>query len=1529
MADKPENPEITLESLGLVAPTTRRGPTELTLEGLGLVPPSESPDLFPLLESDILPMEQAADSLFLDTPAYDQMLAESVKLMREAGYDSTTINNVVQPAGLMQQEDLLDFDKLYEVLEPGLSSGGGAAALETWHQVNNLRKDGVDFDPMQTSALRSLLAVYAERMGVEVLNDMAGANKWYKRLIRTVAESTAGEMAMRGALEFGVGLASMDFFAWLNKKQKLPFIPISERADVEARILPKITLEDHEGKAREFSNGTSAAWWLFGQRAKGVAMIAGEIMQPVRLGHDLATQGFKPEGVEVIKSANRQIPSLLTSLGGHLSWQEVAERNIDHRDPGAVEDIYLGMYDMGRFGEMQMLGVSTVGGLADIFGDLVVVASALPTKLARLGAPIARVAGKAGGEVAALQAARIAARTNKFEDALDAVAEAQRHFQKMKSVGEAAASGPKGRMSTEQARRIVLARKQLKNSEHVKARFEDPGDYEVIMLRRTPRRRPELVPDELAARQMTDSPKVAAELSKGRELELRRDFDIVGTFDDQPPGAISERALLGPDDAEQAGDALNHIVRTGGLGLDDIAITPNAFEYQRRPDTVAGLIKDVDLPRPKTFEEFGNLEKFAKSDLAKSAIRVLLRDLQRTRKSLGEARNVRGDVVTVGPKGAVKSVGPSEAIKRLENQIAQMRVNKPTQIDGESPLANFIARGKSGTPQGFIRDTDVLIRRKELELSNLRREFAPNKAVITQLEGKMASLKKLAKDLSKQDFLANATKYDDIWLPGSQEPMLSNPGRYHQWLIKAGDQVAEGLYPGSMLLHRFWDTKVGQSFSWLREPMRFYETYDPKTGEIIRGTYMRLKRDIFAWNQRINMILQDAGVTSPRGKFDIRKHFSPVKIDKVKNEELFRLLDTQDMTKAETVALFRNADPKMVKAHDQIRKILDNAADVQGISDTEKYLTGYIKHVVTPELFAGGARPPEFIGLPAKAEVFAPHLLNRAGMDGYPPDAVQMLDLYGRGLYRKLYLEPMFETVLTNGEKLSAEHSNVMFSKYASMLVNHLKGKPSFIGTMIDELIGGAINSGTGKTRWTPGATDRALVGLTGLFWAGTLAGNPRYPIMQIATGLLTTSSRYGVGRTSKGLWMMATPEGQAIAKQIGVYEEFLDIFESPAMKQLSIMMSKVPAITPLGVMSTSSTEFMVRGASALSAMDLYLTKLGFSSLDEAFAAGFGKRVMFESLRGAEETNHMYGALGRTPVASAFLPKGMVVSGTQFLSFVPKQIEELLAQTNRNPGAIAQYLMLSGWLSRVAAQELGIDLTEYVGLGFIPEGGDELTSPAVSAMLEGFRMLNAIGNNDPDAASLHTQRFLETLDNLIPLMVAWESAAKTATRLTSGEVRTATGELSRNLDFKESLLEDPETSLMRRIANSIKPDPETSLGGELIPTATGQRNIRDTLFRRGKLAITAQKKERLFRTRTVARNIVQAALDGDQDRLRKAVEEFNELMGESDLRITTDDPFEAAAEAASISWALRELKRNPKYADQVLEMLDRSGIEVQ
>jgi hypothetical protein len=128
---------------------------------------------------------------------------------------------------------------------------------------------------------------------------------------------------------------------------------------------------------------------------------------------------------------------------------------------------------------------------------------------------------------------------------------------------------------------------------------------------------------------------------------------------------------------------------------------------------------------------------------------------------------------------------------------------------------------------------------------------------------------------------------------------------------------------------------------------------------------------------------------------------------------------------------------------------------------------------------------------------------------------------------------------------------------------------------------------------------------------------------------------------------------------------------------------------------------------------------------------------------------------------------------------------------------------------------------------------------------------------------------------------------------------------------------------------AIRPDQTQTVGGDLIPTLTGQRNIQDELHRRGKEFILSKNRERAFKTRNAARRMVQAILEKDQDRIDASIAEFNDLIQNEDLRITTDDPFKAALEAMSISWGLRELDRNKKYADELLQMMDATGIKLE
>jgi hypothetical protein len=559
------------------------------------------------------------------------------------------------------------------------------------------------------------------------------------------------------------------------------------------------------------------------------------------------------------------------------------------------------------------------------------------------------------------------------------------------------------------------------------------------------------------------------------------------------------------------------------------------------------------------------------------------------------------------------------------------------------------------------------------------------------------------------------------------------------------------------------------------------------------------------------------------------------------------------------------------------------------------------------------------------------------------------LDIYGRAFNRKRIVEPMLEDIIQTGVELGKKHNNPMFVTYANDFVNQLEGRPTFHGRKIDDWIGGALNK-DGKLRWVPSAIDRALIGVSSLFWAGALGGNPRYPVMQVATGLATTVGRFGLFRTSRALWEMGTPEGQLINKQIGTYDSFTTIYESGFMRNFADMMKRASTplekveiasqgmaqtiskhgytVSPIGVMSTAQTEEFIRGVTAHAAVDMYMSKLGISSWEEAIEKNMGRRIMFEALRASEEVNHMFGALGRSPWITRMAGRGPTVSATQFLSFIPKQTEELLSQFQRNPGAIAMFMAASGWMSRIAAEQLGINTTNYVGFGYLPETLDDVSAPAVDTMMNLMSFLSAASRRDPAEAKRAAEQFLNSASTMIPLMSGIKTVGKTHERLTTGEITAASGNKVRDLDFKELLSTNPSISLTD-IGTAIRPEEGNpnalapGLGGELLPSLFGQQNIREEVARRGLKTMQAESRRIYFNVRNLVDDVIKGYEDGDVDAMRAAAAELGNTYN---IRIQSDRPFIAAIEAREISQFLRQVKENPLLMDRFYEIGKEYGL---
>lgn len=1544
--DPRENAPVDTDAVDIKGLTPPPG-MEADLDISGLAPPE--PQAQPQQQSTFAQQGDMYEGYPADV---EQALKRSAEFVR-GEFGDEVADAITKPgASLDSLPDGVTIEDVWDAVEPVMSED-----LPAWQAASEFRaqyaEQGGNPDALNWNYLRAMATFMGEQAAGDteaVSANLAEARSWWGKLKGSFANRASTVMQHP---DFQVGLQTLDFFTWINKKSKLAFVPRSERAEVEQRVLPHVTLDD--GSSYQIATGQAIenlwgrAWGantqLNGWAVENIGKLLGsETLQEVG-------RASKQRGGEQRARASENISEVASLMGDHLSWTEVVERNdpATFVDVARVQMLAVPGEEWDRIRE-EVKAADSIDPLLAFLqhqpgGTAVMQSWAITDGVAELALDPSLIAGEALAKApAAVQAAtrlrnpaknvaitsKVARETRRFEDAQEAVNAAKYHVKRVEQQSAEVAARNGGQITREQAINLSNARRQLANEESWMARrSQDAGKNDVIIprARRTNPDHPSIntrtteqyvdsyhvaggtttpeytersiskvqetigqIQKEMAATSSARDTKVAASLksqideiaaemesirgraigveSRGgklygsarekvkdlqdlrvklnkvrkrldeagperevnpawarleqrmedaissleglrakegltiehgarvempatrqvgrpvdevaRELhemrvkELGRDADRIMPRTDQTEGL----PLFGMDDTEQAGDALNHVVRTGGVGIDDVWLhQPNPL-HQTLPegfggaDSAMGLIDWRALDQAnditKTERQFMSSGASKQYEMGYSTRRSLHRQLDIAKRNLGAARQ-RGDKVAIeAAEGHVTSA--KNAIRAVKDDKTIMAADK---------------------------------------------------------------------------------KFDSVaWLGGETPGIQSDPGRFSSMLEKFGDMALETAYPGGFGIRRLQQSRFGQAFIPFREPQRFYETFAPDTWDRVSSGMHRYHGQTQAWNERLIHHGQQAGILKKRSKWDPRSHFSPYEVDEVKNELLFDLLDTRTDTD-KFAELAAKADPKLLEFHDDLRRQMDHWADLQGIGkgpDSPRYLSGYMRHAVTADQFAGGARPLEYIGVPKNADVFVSHLMPRRGTANVRKDAMAVLDLYGRAASRKIHVEPIFDDIIATGTELAEQYKNPQMVQYANDLVSELSGKPTPWMARIDQFMGWAHDSMPSKLRggktWEPGAIDRSLTGLSGLLWAGMLPGNMRYGPMAIATGIATTSGRYGLFRTARGLFAQATREGQAVARASGTYDEFLNIFESDKMRKFSkLMAEKGYTFSPMGVMSTGQAEEFIRGMTFHAAVDMHMTKMGISTWAEAAKLGYAQRIAFEAMRSATEVNHMFGALGRSPMLTrgVFQSKGIATSTTQFLSFMPKQTEELLSQANRNPGYIARYMAMSGAICRVAAETGGVDMTNYVGLAYGPQVPSDLQSPAMSALLDVVGVVASVSDNDRVETARHGRSLLDNLDNLIPMMVLAEGVTRGAERLTTGKSTSMAGNLNRELDMGEF---DISNITLEGIGSAMGPaglnTPDVTFptaGGDFFPSLFGQQAIRDKLHRRGMEAI--------------------------------------------------------------------------------------------
>jgi hypothetical protein len=1404
-------------------------------------------------------------------PNMQKLMNDTQLFLKDRGYPPDSINALMTPIGSLQNPMALD--TLYREIKPTFERNikGIEEALKMSQAINE--EFGTQPSFKETEALISLF----QRFGAEALDGVSDAHKWWMGAKRRAGDVAADKFSGT-MVNVGLGMALLDSIDAFDKEGFGPIpgkldvlranipgtqvIPKDEIHDIENRVMPSLQLDDR-GRKLEFDTSTAAALWVLGQRlyAFGERRFADLAQLPLP-----GTQ-FKPllarwQGTEPINeffdNMREQAAEREQIAVGVIPPLVSSLGQPSTKIGSGITWMEIAERKVGLEKEFDSMykWMDDKGALGDVTMGTWAMLNGAIDAIAVPSTIVAGLTGKIPSAVTRVTKALPGGQAKIAKLAVERAHSTKRFDDTFEALSEA-----------QRHFDDVDAKYKASVSENLRA----TGETKVAA--------PVWREWMLARRQLNNVKQLVDNMKDPSEMEVLL----------QTPRRHPKMLQAPPDDASPVSKEIHK----------------HRKDWLERGPSQSPNWSEADLPA------FQQRKVFGPDDVEQAAS-----GLEAMHKTGGEAvddimiTGVMPEYQVTPARGPIDFLDWSNVPKiKARGQAEQRFIDS---ISGKG-LPEYPGQPrftlKNSSLRMLLQEEDI-IRRNLGTARNLKQAEAIriHTKNLEEIRGVIDKIKN--KGLSK-----DAQVYDDILLPEDSPTIMNNAERFNRWINMAGDRVLRGLYPGSMQIG-FFNSTMGQLHALTRhDPVRYYQAMSPETWDFIRLNILRESQSNAAWINKSREMMMGAGIFKKLKKFDIKKATHDYDLDDVPDKIMYDFANTKP-TDPEFTHL-REALPKeMVEVHDHFREIMDAAADMQGIRG-DRYLEGYIHHMVPKSLFDQGARPLAGMGLPRNVELFAAHLMKRKGNAGYKRSFAAAMELYGRFMHRKMYREPVYEAIKKTGDDLYAKTGNAAHRYFADMFVRQMEGKPGFLGEMLDAFIGSTVKA-SGRS-WAPDEIGRRLMGVTGLAYMSMLGGNPRYALMQISTAIPTTAMRFGLFRTIGGIFKMATREGQALAKEAGVYQSFISVLEAPEMRKISqFIFEKWPAITPFGPMTNAKAEFFVRGMTLHAALGSYLNKAGLSTLPEAAKAGLLRSIQYEALKASEEINHMYGALGRNPAITRMFGQGFSMAATQFLSFIPKQTDELLSQALRNPGMIAKYLMISGWASKIAAEDLGIDITDYTGLGYLPREGADISSPGADLLMNLINYADAFNEYDPKRVDLAARNLLDAASNAIPAKIQVTSAMKAANRLREGKISTAEGQLLSELDFAG------QSGL-----DLIRPPSEHApgIGGEFLPTVLMQKNMRERLLRRGLEFARKDDARFLHAMQTALTDFANAVEAGDDDAANNLADELENTYK---IRISSTAPIERALEARYINEVIRywspEFGGDKKLLGQRLETLRRYGI---
>lgn len=765
--------------------------------------------------------------------------------------------------------------------------------------------------------------------------------------------------------------------------------------------------------------------------------------------------------------------------------------------------------------------------------------------------------------------------------------------------------------------------------------------------------------------------------------------------------------------------------------------------------------------------------------------------------------------------------------------------------------------------------------------------------------------KKLAKAGKKKvKAPKEAEKFDDSWLPVEQRPLtVPKPAN---WQERFADRLATGLYPHTWRMPVSSVVRFATSF--LREPQYMVEIMDPGGYRIIKNASIQAEKE----TQRFMYVAQDAmerfGAISKSEPSKLRKVLLSgqgdiTSVNAKRSAEMYRLLDVAEDTE-DFAKLLRQGEytDDQLDAVLTLRKVLDHAADKQGLSGPRR-IKGYVNHVIDADQFSRGARPPEMMNMSGSSHVFLAHLLDRKGTTlPVPEDIVGAMDVYMRGMSRKLYMEPAFEQLSRRTKDIVKDTGNSWYLNYSNWYIDNMKGRPSVLGDMVDRNWQ-AFSHSIGRP-YKPNTSTRTLAGVYSMVYGSLLAGSIKYPFMALSTALNTTPAKYGMFRTAKGLFNWATPEGQLLSKAAGIDKAWSQVFDGSAWQSITDAFSKFRGPT---LMSVHQTESALRGTTFLAAIDEHLNKLGFENLNDAMKAGYGNKIVQDATIDTEQVCHLFGTGSRPPWMNR-LSKSGAIGSTQFLSFMPKQTEAINAVFKDNPGNLMRYIMLAGWINGMAADDMGLDITDYTGFGYLPKGPRDVTSPGTDFLLDFLNFTSLAGRlaaGEPVRKdfAIATDKLASDLPLLLPFANLHTQIANTAERYTTGEKYSSGGRHMRTLNLDKG-------------GTPQEPD-------ELIAVFTQLQSVKDTMHQDAIEQYHRDTDEQKFESFTMMQEMVHAIKSDNWD---IAEDRYDKLIARGWPLPELDGAVGAAAVEKDVGYLMQEMMKNPARAPILMNAMDSNGV---